>query len=127
KRMQKPVTANRLHTAAWACQNPKEAPAGPSPSPMDRKFMDKAPARWMMELGNGWLVEYAAKQRGAMLRVLIVDDEAPARRYMRRLLEAAPNVRVEGEAATADQARRMIQDLRPDAVFLDIVLTRDNG
>lgn len=62
-----------------------------------------------------------------MLRVLIIDDEAPARRYMRRLLEAAPNVRVEGEAATADQARRMIQDLRPDAVFLDIMLTRENG
>ncbi|MEI2417633.1 LytTR family DNA-binding domain-containing protein [Orrella sp. JC864] len=62
-----------------------------------------------------------------MLRVLIVDDEAPARRYMRRLLEAAPDVRVEGEAATLEQARRMIQERRPDAVFLDVVLTRENG
>ncbi|TFL15281.1 response regulator transcription factor [Pusillimonas caeni] len=62
-----------------------------------------------------------------MLRVLIVDDEAPARRYMRRLLEAAPNVQVEGEAATAEQARRMIHESRPDALFLDVLLTRESG
>ncbi len=62
-----------------------------------------------------------------MLRVVIVDDEAPARRYMRRLLEAAPNVQVEGEAATIDQARRAIHEHRPDALFLDVLLTRDNG
>lgn len=62
-----------------------------------------------------------------MLRVLIVDDEAPARRYMRRLLDAAPDVHVEGEAATLEEARKMIQDHRPDAIFLDIVLTRGTG
>lgn len=62
-----------------------------------------------------------------MLRVLIVDDETPARRYMRRLLEAAPNVRVEGEAATIVQARRLIQDLQPDAVFLDVMLAHETG
>jgi len=62
-----------------------------------------------------------------MLRVVIVDDEAPARRYMRRLLEAFPNVQVEGEAATIDQARKAIHEHRPDALFLDVLLTRDNG
>ncbi len=62
-----------------------------------------------------------------MLRVIIVDDEAPARRYMRRLLEAAPGVMVENEASSIDQARRQIHDHRPDALFLDIELTCGTG
>ncbi|NYT85187.1 LytR/AlgR family response regulator transcription factor [Pollutimonas harenae] len=62
-----------------------------------------------------------------MLRVLIVDDEAPARRYMRRLLEAAPDVLIEGEAATIDQARKLIHAHRPDVIFLDIILTQGTG
>lgn len=62
-----------------------------------------------------------------MLRVLIVDDEAPARRYLRRLLEAAPGVQVAGEAATAEQARGLIRDHNPDALFLDIELTSGTG
>lgn len=62
-----------------------------------------------------------------MLRVVIVDDEAPARRYMRRLLEAAPDVLIEGEAATIEQARELIHAHRPDAIFLDIVLTQGTG
>lgn len=62
-----------------------------------------------------------------MLRVLIVDDEAPARRYLRRLLEAAPGVQVAGEASTAEQARGLIRDHNPDALFLDIELTSGTG
>lgn len=62
-----------------------------------------------------------------MLRVLIVDDEAPARRYLRRLLEAASGVQVAGEASTAEQARGLIRDHNPDALFLDIELTSGTG
>lgn len=62
-----------------------------------------------------------------MLRVLIIDDEAPARRYLRRLLEAAPAVQVEGEASSVDQARRLIRDHNPDAIFLDIELACSTG
>lgn len=62
-----------------------------------------------------------------MLRALIVDDEAPARRYLRRLLEAAPDVEVIGEAATLEQARRFIDDDEPDALFLDIALNCGTG
>ncbi|MGH8817392.1 MAG: LytR/AlgR family response regulator transcription factor [Achromobacter pestifer] len=62
-----------------------------------------------------------------MLRVLIVDDEAPARRYLRRLLEAAPGVQVAGEASSAEQARGLIRDHHPDALFLDIELTSGTG
>lgn len=62
-----------------------------------------------------------------MMRVLIVDDEAPARRYLRRLLEAAPAVHVAGEAATVDQARSLIQEHSPDAIFLDVELASGTG
>ncbi len=62
-----------------------------------------------------------------MLRVLIIDDEAPARRYLRRLLEASPAVQVAGEAASIDQARRLIHDHNPDAIFLDIELASGTG
>lgn len=62
-----------------------------------------------------------------MLSVLIIDDEAPARRYLRRLLEGAPDVQVAGEASTVEQARELIRSLRPDALFLDIELTSGTG
>ena len=62
-----------------------------------------------------------------MLRALIIDDEAPARRYLRRLLEATAGVHVTGEAATVEQARRFIREDEPDALFLDIALTDGTG
>jgi two-component system LytT family response regulator len=62
-----------------------------------------------------------------MLRALIVDDEAPARRYLRRLLEAAPGVHITSEAATIEQARRFIREDEPDALFVDVALTSGTG
>mgnify|MGYP000861053093 CR=1 FL=1 len=62
-----------------------------------------------------------------MLSVVIIDDEAPARRYLRRLLEAAPDVHVTGEASTIEQAWRLVRECRPDAIFLDIELTCGTG
>jgi len=62
-----------------------------------------------------------------MLRVLIIDDEAPARRYLRRLLEQFPSVRIEGEASSAAQALAMIREFRPDVLFLDIELSNSTG
>ena len=62
-----------------------------------------------------------------MLRALIIDDEAPARRYLRRLLEQYPTMQIEGEAATLDQAHAMIRALRPDVLFLDIELSQGTG
>ena len=62
-----------------------------------------------------------------MLRVLIVDDEAPARRYLRRLLEATPGIKVDGEAATLVQARHLIHHCSPDAIFLDVALACGSG
>jgi two-component system LytT family response regulator len=54
------------------------------------------------------------------MRVLIVDDERPARAKLRRLLEAEPDVEIVGEAATGAAAVDAIRKARPDVVFLDI-------
>ena len=54
------------------------------------------------------------------MRALIADDEAPARAKLRRLLAAAGDVELVGEAATGREAVAMIKRFAPDVVFLDI-------
>lgn len=54
------------------------------------------------------------------LRTFIVDDEAPARRELRYLLEQIPEVVVVGEAANGSAALKGIREEKPALVFLDI-------
>jgi sigma-B regulation protein RsbU (phosphoserine phosphatase) len=54
-----------------------------------------------------------------MIRALIVDDEAPARMRLRRLL-GEQAIEVVGEAADGEEAMHCIAALGPDLVFLDI-------
>jgi len=61
------------------------------------------------------------------MRVLIVDDEALARRRMRSLLAGAPEVVVVGECETGAQAVTAIRDLQPDLVFLDVQMPELDG
>jgi two-component system LytT family response regulator len=61
------------------------------------------------------------------VRVLIADDEPPARAKLRRLLDADPEVAVVGEAASGTEAVEMIERLRPELVFLDIQMPGADG
>jgi two-component system LytT family response regulator len=61
------------------------------------------------------------------MRALVVDDEPLARRELRRLLDAHPNVQVIGEAGNIDEARTRIEALAPDVVFLDIQMPGGTG
>ncbi len=54
------------------------------------------------------------------MKVLVVDDEPPARRRLRRMLERIPDVSVCGEAADGVEALEQIAALRPDVVLLDV-------
>lgn len=62
-----------------------------------------------------------------MTRILIVDDEHPARARLRRLLEAIPNTEVCGEAADGPAALDQIRTLHPDVVLLDIEMPGCSG
>jgi DNA-binding LytR/AlgR family response regulator len=59
--------------------------------------------------------------------VLVVDDEAPARRRLIRMLETLPEVMVAGEASDADTALAQVAALTPDLVLLDIQLPGMDG
>jgi two-component system LytT family response regulator len=61
------------------------------------------------------------------MRTLIVDDEAPARERLRRLLAGLEGVQVIGEAADGVQAVEMIEEQRPDLVLLDIQMPGLDG
>jgi two-component system LytT family response regulator len=61
------------------------------------------------------------------IRVLLVDDEPPARRKLRRFLLADPDFEVVGEAGTAIAAKAAIEQLRPDLVFLDVQMPGPDG
>jgi len=54
------------------------------------------------------------------IRVLIVDDERPARRALRTLLENETDIEVVGEATDGEGGLELIRQLRPQLVFLDI-------
>ncbi len=54
------------------------------------------------------------------MKVLLVDDEKPARARLARLLQEFPDVVVVGEATNGQEALERIMALRPDVVFLDI-------
>ena len=62
-----------------------------------------------------------------MIRVVLVDDEPPARVRMRQLLDAAGGVVVVGEAGSAVEARDVIRDTRPDLLFLDVEMPEVRG
>jgi len=61
------------------------------------------------------------------MRVLIVDDEAPARAKLRRLLDAAKDVEIVGEAATGRQAVAALKRSAVDVMFLDIQMPGLDG
>ena len=61
------------------------------------------------------------------LRVVIVDDEELARRGLRRDLAGAPGVEVVAECADGFEAVRVVSEIRPDIVLLDIQMPRLDG
>jgi len=61
------------------------------------------------------------------LRVVVADDEALARKEIRRLLQSHPEVEVVAEAKDGDEAVQRIEKESPDLVFLDIRMPGRDG
>jgi DNA-binding NarL/FixJ family response regulator len=59
--------------------------------------------------------------------VLLVDDHPVVRAGIRNLLEHAPDIVVIGEASTGTEALKLVSDLSPDVVLLDMELPGISG
>jgi len=62
-----------------------------------------------------------------MIQVLIADDHAIVRDGLRAQLSAEGTIEVVGEAATGRDALRLVTELRPDVVVLDVSMPDLNG
>lgn len=62
-----------------------------------------------------------------MTTVIIIDDEAPARHLIRHFLQAYPDIEITGEADNGFAALKLIRELKPDLIFLDIQMPRLTG
>jgi two-component system LytT family response regulator len=61
------------------------------------------------------------------VRILLVDDEAPARAKMRRALQPLAGVSIVGEASNGAQAVERIRELAPDLTLLDVQMPGMTG
>lgn len=61
------------------------------------------------------------------LKIMIVDDEKPARDEMEFLLKSVPNVTISAVAGNGEEALFLAEKKRPDLLFLDIKMAEMNG
>src|SRR5688572_12373471 len=61
------------------------------------------------------------------MKILIVDDEAPARDRLKRLIEEIDGCEYAGEAATGQEAIALAQKHAPDVILLDIRMPGMDG
>ena len=62
-----------------------------------------------------------------LLRVVLADDERPARRFLINLLKTFPDVAVVGEAANGTDAIDLIERQKPDLALLDLNMPEAGG
>jgi len=63
----------------------------------------------------------------APLRVVIADDERPARAFLARLLKGCGDVELVGEATGGAEAIALIESTRPDLALLDLQMPEVDG
>ncbi len=61
------------------------------------------------------------------MRAIIIDDERLARKELTSLLTEYPEIEIVGESRNADHAKKNIEALKPDLIFLDIQMPAKTG
>lgn len=61
------------------------------------------------------------------LRVLIIDDEPPARELVKHYLASFADIEVAGECENGFEALKAIQEMQPHLIFLDIQMPKISG
>ncbi|WP_293778985.1 response regulator transcription factor [uncultured Oxalicibacterium sp.] len=62
-----------------------------------------------------------------MIKILVVDDHAVVRAGVQHFISQVPDMKIEGEAGTAQEAIRMIRSQEYDIVLLDINMPDKSG
>lgn len=62
-----------------------------------------------------------------MIRAIIIDDEELARKLIRNFLDNYPEIDIIGECANGFEGIKIIQELKPDLLFLDIQMPKITG
>jgi DNA-binding NarL/FixJ family response regulator len=66
-------------------------------------------------------------ERSSMFTTLIVEDNAPFRHFLTKLLHERFPAMVIAEAEGGEEVRRKLHTLVPDLIFMDIELSGENG
>src|SRR5262249_45028727 len=61
------------------------------------------------------------------IRTVIVEDEDLARQILREMLQPHPEVEIVGECANGFDAVKMVPELKPDLLFLDVQMPKLDG
>jgi DNA-binding NarL/FixJ family response regulator len=72
-------------------------------------------------------VEEVVALQEAILRVLVVDDYEPIRRFITNKLEGQPQIEVVAELGDGMEAVERAQELQPDLVLMDVGLPTIDG
>ncbi|WP_051715166.1 response regulator [Streptomyces bikiniensis] len=68
-----------------------------------------------------------AAEAGRAVRVVLADDERMVRTALRVILDAEPDLKVVGEAATGAEAVSVVRAARPDVVLMDVRMPEVDG
>jgi two-component system LytT family response regulator len=63
----------------------------------------------------------------SLVRVIVADDERPARSFLTALLAQIDDIAIVGEAANGTEAIQLIEQHRPDVAFLDLQMPDVDG
>lgn len=61
------------------------------------------------------------------MKTLLIDDETPARKLVLAYLKNHPTIEVIGEATNGFEGLKMINELKPDLIFLDVQMPKLTG
>jgi len=63
----------------------------------------------------------------ATIDIVIADDHAILREGVRKLLECEPGMRVVGEAADGEETIRVVSQIKPQVLLLDLLMSKKTG